>query len=685
MTEDISALGLRHVGYGIPTDQFGAFVSACVEVVRSLTTDDDAVDAFRWSLSLISRMLTRVINEGSTIVMKAINNNSAKQLRKAIACAPRSKRALWMLNVQVGTQSISPLLWAIETGSLESAKAIIVDLLTIRADRDRYYYGMDTMFERHPDLVRIICADARGLLPTLLDGLIWRSRITENGMRRVNYYVRHLLVDEEGEFSKTVEWITESHDPVIVCHPIFVLILDLLWNRVTYRTFLFDKLWFLLTLLIFVCSQSILNHLDDGEGHGEVAAGHRRLGGGGENSSNGTVAEEEGYQSTFEARLAIFLCRTLIYIASMGQLIYVHVKKTYVDCKAGRIFKVGSATLPMYLLHWKDSVSLSLTLFLIVMFGLEPILLCFADDGPIFNEHCKAGEAILFPYSLLSAMALFSYFLLLIDFAVFSTRISAFVLVCGRLTSEVVLFLVALSFLILAFASAVSTLEQENPNFAGIPLSSLVLLKVSFGMMGSEQYDILHDYPALMALVILYVIATIVFLINILIAQLSCAYQSTYLDMLGYARLNRGKVISETIPSVPHSRWVNFVREMALDDRVEFGEGDLGISGGIQVLEPSNLNVTTIDMIRRFGGSTSQEAQWPEETSVGDEDDRLDRMEKMIEKAMKRMSRSSKAGQGGGQGGGGGSGSVGKVSGSGGGSSHASSDQSAVGEESVFE
>lgn len=117
--EDISALGLRHVGYGIPTDLFGAFVTGCVQVVRSLTDDDMAEEAFRWSLSLISRILTRVINEGSTIVMKAINMNSGKMLKKAVGCAPRGKRALWMLNIQVGTQSISPLLWAIETGSLE--------------------------------------------------------------------------------------------------------------------------------------------------------------------------------------------------------------------------------------------------------------------------------------------------------------------------------------------------------------------------------------------------------------------------------------------------------------------------------------------------------------------------------------------------------------------------------------
>ena len=135
MAQDISALGLRHVGYGIPTDLFGSFVTACVDVLRKLTDSDEAVDAFRWSLGLVSRMLTRVINEGSTIVMKAINMNSGKQLRRAVGCAPRGKRALWTLNIQVGTQSISPLMWSIEAGSLDAAKAIIIDLLTIRADR----------------------------------------------------------------------------------------------------------------------------------------------------------------------------------------------------------------------------------------------------------------------------------------------------------------------------------------------------------------------------------------------------------------------------------------------------------------------------------------------------------------------------------------------------------------------
>merc|ERR1712060_336690 len=74
------------------------------------------------------------------------------------------------------------------------------------------------------------------------------------------------------------------------------------------------------------------------------------------------------------------------------------------------------------------------------------------------------------------------------------------------------------------------------------------------------------------------------------------------------------------------------------DDPCEFGEGDIGLAGGIQLLEPASLNITTVDMIRRVGGSTSPAAQWPEEDQAGDdEEDRFERMERLIEKAMKRM------------------------------------------------
>jgi hypothetical protein len=619
MVEDISALGLRHVGYGIPTELFGPFVTGCVQVVRSLTDDDMAEEAFRWSLSLISRILTRVINEGSTIVMKAINVNSVKQLKKAVACAPRGRRAMWMLNIQVGTQSISPMLWAIETGCLEAAKAMVTDLLTFRADRDHYYYGMDTLFERHDDIVRRLTMDAPAILPVLFDGLIWRSRITENGARRVNYYVKHLLINPEGGFSKALEWITDSKDPKIVCHPVIVLVTDIVWSRVAFRTFLFGKSWFIFTLLVFLTSQSILHHVNAGE-------------------------------NSLGQRIAIFSCRCFIYLFSLGQFLYFHIKNVYGDCRARNVVSVYSwLSIPEYLMNWQNKMNLCLTAVLILMFGTEPVLHCLAANtnrgqDELFTEYCSATDDLRFPYSIFSMVAMLLYYALVVDLSVLSTWISAFVLVCSRVLTEVGLFLIAVAYFILTFSSAISALEQSNEEFKGIPKAALSLLEVTFSMYPGEDFAEMHSEPALMSVVIGYIIITVVFLLNLLIAQLNCSYASTFQDMLGYARLTRCKIVIESMPLVAHYRWNQFVTSLRLDERLEFNQGDIGLSGGIQVTEPASANPTTVDMIKRFGGSTSPAAQWPEEDNTNDAEDRFDKIEKLVEKAMKRTTVTSKKG-----------------------------------------
>ncbi|CAK0822872.1 unnamed protein product [Prorocentrum cordatum] len=614
MVEDISALGLRHVGYGIPTELFGPFVTACVQVVRGLTDDDGAEEAFRWSLNLISRILTRVITEGSTIVMKAINVNSAAQLRKAVGCAPRGMRAAWVLSIQVGTQSISPLLWAVETGSLEAAGAMIEDLLTIRADRDRYYYGMDALFERHGDIVRRLCAEAPALLPTLLDGLVWRSRLTENGTRRVNYLM-HLVVDSSGGFSQAVEWISGNGDPKLVSHPIVAMVTDTVWSRIASRTFLINKSWMLFTMCVFVLGAGGLKH-----------------------SSNGDMGETR--------RIVVAACRSFIYVLSLGKFLYHHVGNICRDVRDNRIIRIGQVRVPAYLENYQDCISLLLTMLLLAMLALEPVLICmphwdeeFVGSG-LFTDKCPQVKHIHATYSQLSALATMMFFALIVDLSVFSTRVSAFVLVGHRVLSEVFLFIVGWAFVILMSSCAISALDHDNSNFDGIPSSAIALLKITLRMYDGGEYQELHQEPALVFAVVVYVIVSGVFLLNLLIAQLSCSYQAMFQDMLGYARLNRGKIVVEAMAVVTEIRWRTFVDSLHLEERCEFGEGDIGLAGGIQVREPANANVTTVDTIRRFGGSTSPKAQWPEDGQKANTDEeRFERMEKLIAKAMKRISR----------------------------------------------
>merc|ERR1719393_405578 len=155
-------------------------------------------------------------------------------------------------------------------------------------------------------------------------------------------------------------------------------------------------------------------------------------------------------------------------------------------------------------------------------------------------------------------------------------------------------------------------------------------------MFSTDHYKTLHDIPVVLIGVYGYLVTSTVFLLNLLIAQLCCSYDAIYADMVGYARLKRCRIIVETMPAVSPKRWNLFKDSLGLDNRIEFNEGDIGVAGGFQVLEPANAHPTTVDYIKRVGGTTSPLAQWPEEE--GDvEDDKFGKLEALVKKAMDTM------------------------------------------------
>lgn len=604
MVEDISALGLRHVGYAIPTDLVGPFVTACIEILGSVTEDAVALEAYRWSLSVIARILVRTIQEGSTIVMKAINENSTKQLRKAVAIAPRGERAQWMLLIQVGSQKISPLYWAIQSGALEAADAIIRDLLTFRADRSKYYYAVDELFDRHPDIVKTLCQQAPSLLITLFEGLIWRSRQTKNGIRRVNYYVQHLIVSAQGGVSEAIRALAESGDVKKISHPVITLVSDKLWTGVVRQQFVSSRVLLLFKLFTFVICQAILPRPQNG----------------------GSIS--------LDVRYGIMVGRGFLYLLGFIRILQ-NIMMTYKCFASNNYFVLGIFPVPGYLKDKTNFLNFLYVVFLLGMLLYEPMITCLGhNDYP--TEMCTPALESELLYSVLSMFAITVLWINLIEVSVFNTKLSAFVLVCGYVLDEFGRFMIALVFLVLTFGSAISVLKTDHSEYRDIPSSVISLFAVTVGLY-EKDYRELSDEPVLLSAVFLFITAAAILLLNLLIAQLNCTYEFIHQDMVGFARMNRAKLIVEQLSSTPENKWIRFVKTLRLDVPLEFDEGDVGLSGGIQVREPASKNPVLVDMIQRYGGSTDPTVPWPEEERACGDEDRFERLESLVHATLKKL------------------------------------------------
>lgn len=670
---EISGLGLRHVGFAVPIALFPPFVHAYIEAFHSYVAEPVAVEGWAWSLNLVSKILVRTLIQGSTVVMKAINLNSVEQVRDAIQIAPRKDRAQWLLHVQVGDQHISPLLWSLESGSVKVADAILSDLLMIRADRACYYYGLDELFMRHPDIVKRLSKDAPVLLSSLFSGMIWRStRTVENGSRRrVNYYIKHILIDEKGRFNEGLKHVVATGMPTIMTHPTAVLLVDLLWNGVVLRQFTMSRLQGVLSLAVFLLSQAILPSL---------------------------LTPSLSDRSAAVLWFIIFLCRLYNYIIGFSILAAFHLHKLWIWTRntlrtiIAEIDTDGNGQLDSDELkeafirlamiakqelskaiealtaedtldggevsghkvkadkdrNFLGNVTLVVMLMLILMAAQEPMFYCRGSPGWPIGICPAATKAMLYRYSVFSSIAMGGFWLCLIDLAALSTDLSAFLLVLGQVYLTVQEITFALVFLLLAWASAISLLCSVGCN--SVPGGKFTdVFNVLNALTGMTVNMYQGDYTAisgaasnqlLLQAVNCFMVMACVVLVNLMIAQLNRSYEYIYADMIGFARLNRAALIVDSMESANMARWNSFIRNLRLDQNLEFDEGDLGPPGGVQVLEKASLHLQRKETIVRYGGTTSGKEPWPADTRSRDEqgsDQRLARLEQHLLKAVKRI------------------------------------------------
>ena len=388
----------------------------------------------------------------------------------------------------------------------------------------RYYYGVAALFQAHPDIVEILCAKAQQLLSTLLDGLVWRSKRTTNSWRRVNFYVKHMVVCD-GKFAGALNAICISKDVKIVSNQVVVLLSDTLWGGVVRRQFVLSKVGFLFSLVVFMLSESILPKIN--------------------------TADE------LNIRIAVFVGRIINYGFSMLRLLIFHGKriiKAYrsgavttgrcpLPLKLGRIraeksfvFSVFSGwfdrklelstlfevvlTQSRYLKDEDARMGFLLLFFLMAMCAGEPMFYCLHEiptTGP--TERCRAAEPVMQLYIILAMAAMILHWLLVINLSVFATKLAAFVLVIREVLSEVGKFMVAIIFILVTFSSAISTLRHGVREFDTLPRAANCLFATTVGIYEGDYREMIHQ-PALLAAVFMFITVSAILLINLLIAQL---------------------------------------------------------------------------------------------------------------------------------------------------------------------
>ena len=271
---------------------------------------------------------------------------------------------------------------------------MIKDLLTFGADRERYYYASDGLFKRHFNIMQMLLNNAPALTPELLDGLIWRTRIAVNGHRRPNYFIKHLIIDLEGKFAKTLDWVGKIKDPKnslpSKLDPGDGHCVESLCLQYIYRGYSF----FIFTLVEFTLSQSISQKVETDD----MKSNQIRYAG----------------------------LRMFNYIFSMMSIFCLHAKKVSKAVGKREFIRIfGRIPIPKYLENWQEVANLSLGICLLVMLIFEPQIRCMsagnnnADD--CFLDRCEASVPIyLFPYTVFAMLGMFLYYELMIDPAVFN-------------------------------------------------------------------------------------------------------------------------------------------------------------------------------------------------------------------------------------------------------------------------
>ena len=615
MEVDLKAIAMRHIKYDIRAEHLETFGTILLQTLGRAVGPGhwDENDEAAW-LDIyrnIANVFGHVISTGRNLVSKSLASGSADDLAIALACAPRKKRVLSALEIDVDDSVISPIVWSIQEGQLHLTNALLEDILSIRGDRDNYYYGRNLLWNRHPWIVQLLVEKAPNLLTTFLDGHMWTSKFLVNGHRRVNYYVQELYGDPKLLQNKNVSSTplgilvrqlpnSEVH---IFAHPTIRFITDLKWEQFAKWDFLYLQSLNMAMLIL----GTIYTQL--GPDYPLVSFGMA--------CAMTTIASY---------RIAVLLYKTFQIMSSGG-------------APRGKVFGMT-----YYVPHIFEDVFIFINFLTSLMVVMQ---FYYTWQSDVFtwqvslskDAHYVSKEEWLATHSdshlmkVWSNVAAFTTGLLwiqVVEIFKVTTKLSALLFSLSAVVSDVMRFVLVLMMWAAGFSMTLYWLLvgkglrdgedlhdalQVDLGIEGYYDVGTLMYYVVMSCVGLTGIDVVMESNWMVRTVYaLCVITTVVVILNLLVSTMVSTYETLNKSFHELAVKTRAELVIRAEDSSNFKRRCKYYDRCHFSEKVDFDESDDGPSGGIQVRLSARLmlhpSFAVLDRVERYGGSSRPEDPW---------------------------------------------------------------------------
>mmetsp|Transcript_7928 Transcript_7928/g.22709 ORF Transcript_7928/g.22709 Transcript_7928/m.22709 type:complete len:1117 (-) Transcript_7928:312-3662(-) len=609
---ELKGLAMTHIKYDISQvhlNIFGEILLATLkEVMGPMKWDDEMEAAWADIYMHISEVFGHVLSSGRNLVSKALADGDIGSMKKALQKMPRGMRARAALEIDVDDNIVSPIVWSIQDGQLGITQVLLQDVLTIRGDRDNYYYGRAMLWEKHPDLMRLLAEKAPSLIPAVLNGHMWTSRFIEDGHRRVNFYIKELYGDPSTPEHRNVyntmlgTLVTKlsPSDLFIFAHPVVNFIVELKWG-------LFAKVNFYLSQFLNLANLALSTaYLQVGASH-PVASFLLGL-----------------------MQLLVGAFKVVLYVQTiLGQTR--HRNGDYKIILGRRVFIPYSVTDVFVILNM-FSASMCVALFAYTWevdpFGWRQALL--ADGPPPLNP--SEDPSRFHSWADIAAFTTGLLWLQMAEGFKATTKLSALLYAFLAVLADVMRFMLVLLVWLLGFSITLYWLLVGMNLGEGMELQSALepdlqidhlehanvgelIYFVMLSCLGLTSVDVFLTSSWVVRVVFATcVITTVVVLLNLLVSTMVNTYDMLQRNCDELAVKSRALLVVRAEERLTRGRRLRIFRGLGLDDPVDFEAQDSGPAGGLQVkLRTENMThsaFSVLDRLERYSGPTGQDKPW---------------------------------------------------------------------------